>query len=259
MRNVLLKAEKVKKSFGMLVAVDDCSYELLEGEFAGIVGPNGAGKTTFFNLLTGYLIPDSGRIFFRGKDATKLPPHKRVKMGMARTFQLVSVIPSLTINEHIILAQTIIHKWNTISSLGELFKKDKKDKEIILSEEGIRNILEIFGLDKKIHRKASELSYGEKRYLEILMAIILNPTLLLLDEPLGGLSDSEANLLLEVLSKIRKDKGLTILIIEHKVSKILPYITKLSFMVAGKIIIEGKPEEVVNDKLVKKIYWGVEE
>jgi len=256
MKNTLLKTEKIRKSFGHLVAVNDCSYELLEGEFAGIVGPNGAGKTTFFNLLTGYLTPDSGVIFFKGRDVTKLPPHKRVEMGMARTFQLVSIIPSLTVIEHIVLAQTIASTWSTVSAVGKLLKKSR---ETSLSEEHVRKFLEIFGLERKVHYKASELSYGEKRYLEILAALMLNPTLLLLDEPLAGLSDSEANLLLEVLREIHRNKNLTILIIEHKVSKILPYISKLSFMVAGKIIIEGKPDEVVSDKLVKKIYWGVEE
>lgn len=246
-----LRAEGLSKNFGGLMAVNQVNFHVLEGQTAGIIGPNGSGKTTLFNLLSGHLPPSKGRIHFKGREVTATLPHLRVMMGMARTFQLVSVFHSLTVWENLVLSG--IRFRQAEHTLGNFFFRPAQKKEIL--EECRRSLAEV-GLESKAGKKTAELSYGEKRMLELAMALALKPNLLLLDEPLSGLSDHEIGEVVELLHRIKKD--FAVVIIEHKISKIVDLVERLSVMNDGHIICEGEPGRVLTDPKVRECYWGGE-
>lgn len=248
----LIRTKGITKRFGGLVAVNKVDFQVDEGQIAGVIGPNGSGKTTLFNLLSGYFPPSDGTIIFQGQDITDKPPHERVLMGMARTFQLVSVFSSLTAWENLILANIRFKKGQT--SGGNFFFRpaDRGDvRDICL--EALRSV----ALEARADTRTSELSYGDKRKLEIAIALSLKPKLLLLDEPLAGLSDYEIAEVLDLIRRVKQD--FTLVIIEHKISKIVDLVERLSVMNDGEIICEGKPEMVLSDPAVRECYWGKEE
>jgi branched-chain amino acid transport system ATP-binding protein len=246
----LIKAENLTKRFGELVAVDHVNYVLRENEVAGIVGSNGAGKTTFFNLITGYYPPDEGTILYQGKDVTPLSPQKRVDMGMMRTFQLTSTFDNLTVIDNLVLSFYRAHKS---SSLFPLFLTTCKQYR---GEEKIAESLETFELQNESHRQVKHLSLGEKRRLELAMAILVEPRVLLLDEPLAGLSESEIKEVLGVLGKhIGKQ---TLLIVEHKISQVETFLERLTVMHEGRIIADGACEDCLRDPEVRRSYWQIE-
>jgi len=245
----VLKAENLSKHFGGLVAVDRVSFEIEANESVGIIGPNGSGKTTFFNLLTGLFPPTDGRIYFNGKDITTLAPHKRVLQGMVRTFQLVSVFNSMTVWENLVLSslrfqEAAFSEWSFLFSPA--YQKDIRRRCLKAMEE--------VGLEKSAETMTSELSYGSKRMLEIAIALSLEPKLLLLDEPLSGLSDLEIGEVLEILYRIKRN--LTLIIIEHKLSKITDLVDRLCVMNEGSFICGGAPGQVLTDQKVRECYWG---
>ncbi len=246
-----LRAEGLSKNFGGLMAVNQVDFHVQGGQTAGIIGPNGSGKTTLFNLLSGHLPPSKGRIHFMGREVTATLPHLRVMMGMARTFQLVSVFHSLTVWENLVLSGIRFRKAE--HSLANFFFRPAQKKEIL--EECRRSLVEV-GLEIKADKKTAELSYGEKRMLELAMALALKPNLLLLDEPLSGLSDHEIGGVVELLHRVKKD--FAVVIIEHKISKIVDLVERLSVMNDGHIICEGEPERVLTDPKVRECYWGGE-
>jgi len=245
----VLKAEGLSKHFGGLVAVDRVSFQIQPNESVGIIGPNGSGKTTFFNLLTGFFPPTQGRIHFFGKDITDLAPNQRVLQGMVRTFQLVSVFNSMTVWENLVLS-SLRFRQESLSEWSFLFSS--------ANQESIRKscfeAMKAVGLEKNWQTMTSELSYGSKRMLEIGIALSLKPKLLLLDEPLSGLSDLEIVEVLQILNQIKKN--LTFIIIEHKLSKIVNLVDRLCVMNEGSFICEGKPDRVLSDQKVRECYWG---
>jgi branched-chain amino acid transport system ATP-binding protein len=245
----VLKAEGLSKHFGGLIAVNQVSFQIQHNESVGIIGPNGSGKTTFFNLLSGLFPPTAGRISFFEKDITDLPPNQRVLKGMVRTFQLVSVFNSMTVWENLVLSSLRFQR-ESMSEWSFLFSP--------ASREGIRRscfeAMKVVGLEKQWQTVTSELSYGSKRMLEIGIALSLKPKLLLLDEPLSGLSDLEIAEVLEILHHIKKN--LTLIIIEHKLSKITNLVERLCVMNEGSFICEGEPDRVLGDQQVRECYWG---
>jgi len=246
----IIKAEKVTKRFGQLVAVDHVSYVLRENEVAGIVGSNGAGKTTFFNLITGYYSPDEGTILYKGEDITHVSAEKRVDMGMMRTFQLTSTFDNLTVIDNLVLSFFRAHKS---ASLFPLFLTTCKRYR---GEEKIVESLETFELQDESRRQVKHLSLGDKRRLEIAMAILAEPKVLLLDEPLAGLAELEIKEVLGVLGKhIGKQ---TILIVEHKISQVEDFLERLTVMHEGRIIADGKCEECLRAPEVRRSYWQIE-
>ncbi len=246
----VIKTENLTKRFGELTAVDRVNYSLRENEVAGIIGSNGAGKTTFFNLLTGYFPPDEGTILYQGEDVTHLPPEKRVAMGMMRTFQLTSTFDNLKVIDNLVLSFFRAHKN---ASLLSLFLSTCKRQR---REEKISQSLETFDLKDVSNREVRHLSLGEKRRLEIAMAILAEPKVLLLDEPLAGLSEFEIKGILAVLHKhIGKQ---TILIVEHKISKVEDFLERLTVMHEGKIIADGGYEECLRDPEVRRSYWQID-
>ncbi|NWF93861.1 MAG: ABC transporter ATP-binding protein [Syntrophaceae bacterium] len=246
----IIRTENVTKRFGELVAVDHVNYVLRENEVAGIVGSNGAGKTTFFNLITGYYPPDEGTIFYRGEEITRVPAEKRVEMGMMRTFQLTSTFDNLTVIDNLILSFFRAHRS---ASLFPLFLTTRRRYR---GEEKIVKTLETFELQNEADRQVKHLSLGEKRRLEIAMAILAEPKVLLLDEPLAGLAESEIKEVLEVLSK-RIGKQ-TLLIVEHKISKVEDFLERLTVMHDGRVIADGKCEECLRAPEVRRSYWQIE-
>ncbi len=246
----IIKTENVTKRFGELVAVDRVNYVLHENEVAGIVGSNGAGKTTFFNLITGYYPPDEGTIRYQGEEITRVSPEKRVAMGMMRTFQLTSTFDNLTVIDNLVLAFFRAYKKPSLFSL--LLATCQRYRK----EEKIVETLEIFELQDRSHRQVKNLSLGEKRRLEIAMAILANPRVLLLDEPLAGLAELEIKEVLRVLGK-RIGKQ-TLLIVEHKISQVENFLERLTVMHEGRIIADGGYEECLRDPEVRRSYWQID-
>ncbi len=247
--DTILKTESLSKHFGGLIAVNKVNFSLQEGEVTGIIGPNGSGKTTFFNLLSGFFPPTTGKIYFLQDEITHVPPHQRVLKGIVRTFQLVSVFNSLTVWENLVLSSIRFQREET--SWRRFFFSSTKGERI---QKNCLMALKLVGLEKQASIPTSELSYGSKRLLEIGIALSLNPKILLLDEPLAGLSDVEISEVLKLLNRIKKD--LTLVIIEHKLSKIVDLVERLIVMNEGNFICEGNPHEVLDDKTVKECYWG---
>jgi branched-chain amino acid transport system ATP-binding protein len=247
--DIILESRDISKKFGDFTAIDNVSYQLMEGETAGIIGPNGAGKSTFFNLLTGLFPPSEGEISFLSQNVTPLGAEKRVALGLVRTFQLVSVFNSLPVLDNLILA-SVRFSFDFTNKFKFLFGSHRKKQMV----ETCMDWLERVGIANKAETNTAELSYGDKRKLEIAMALILKPKVLLLDEPLAGLSDVE---IFEVINLVREVKEeLTLVIIEHKISRITDIVSRLNVLHEGRIIAEGTPEQVLNDSEVRRVYWG---
>ncbi|MCF8143692.1 MAG: ATP-binding cassette domain-containing protein [Deltaproteobacteria bacterium] len=242
----------MSKHFEGLAAVEMVNFRVEQGRVAGLIGPNGSGKTTLFNLLSGLFLPTRGKVIFQGKDITKSAPHKRVGMGITRTFQLVSVFNSLTAWENLVLSNIKSkEKHRTVRNFYFVSAQNKRVQEDCLAA------LELVGLQEKAAVQTSELSYGDKRMLEIAIGLSLKPTLLLLDEPLAGLSDHEIGGVLDIIHRVKEN--FTLAIIDHKISKIINLVDSLSVMNYGRIICEGHPEQVLSHPAVRECYWGKEE
>ena len=247
----VLKAEGLSKHFGGLIAVNGVDFRIRKDETTGIIGPNGSGKTTFFNLLSGFFPPTAGLVLFFGDNITRSSPNQRVLKGMARTFQLVSVFNSMTVWENLVLSGIRFNKKRTAPLKFAFSSANHKD-----IERNCMEALNVVRLEDKAQTRTSELSYGSKRMLEIGISLSLNPKLLLLDEPLAGLSDFEIAEVLDILYRIKKD--LTLIIIEHKLSKIVDLVDRLCVMNEGSFICEGEPKTVLKDSKVRECYWGKE-
>jgi branched-chain amino acid transport system ATP-binding protein len=249
-RPVILRAEGVTKRFGPVVAVDRVDYQLHQHEVAGILGSNGAGKTSFFNLLTGYYPPTEGKIFFKGRDITNLTPQQRVSLGMMRTFQLTSTFDNLSVTDNLVLSFFRAHRNTSLLNLFFSTRKKYRDNE------NIHVALDQFDLRAVSDRLVTHLSLGEKRRLEIAMAVLAESEILLLDEPLAGLAESEIRGVLDVL---RKQVGKqTIVIVEHKISHVKDFLERLIVMHEGRIIAEGGYEECLRHPEVRKSYWQID-
>ena len=246
----ILRAQGVTKRFGALAAVNSVDYSLREHEVAGIIGSNGAGKTTFFNLLTGYFRPDEGTILHKGVDITRMSAQERVARGLTRTFQLTSTFDNLTVTDNLVLAWFRAQRKATLAHLLFSRRKSHHDNEKIVST------LETFDLLHVRDRPVKNLSLGEKRRLEIAMAVLVEPEVLLLDEPLAGLAESEIRSVLEVL---RRHIGRqTILIVEHKISHVKDFVQRLTVMHEGRVIADGGYEECLSHPEVRRSYWQID-
>ncbi|MHB1005565.1 MAG: ABC transporter ATP-binding protein [Chloroflexota bacterium] len=248
----LIATQGLTKRFGGLTAVNHVNFAVQEGQVAGVIGPNGSGKTTLFNLLSGFFSPTEGTITFHDQEITKLPPHRRVGLGISRTFQLVSVFASLAVWENLVLSTL---RFKDHEATGAKFYFRRSREKAITAD--CLDALTLVGLGEKASLPTSQLSYGDKRKLEIAIALSLKPTLLLLDEPLAGLSDHEIGEVITLIHRVRK--GFTMVIIEHKISKIVDLVERLSVMNEGRVIAEGLPDQVLKDPAVRECYWGKEE
>jgi len=247
----MIRTSSLTKRFDGLVAVNDVSISLRQNQISGVIGPNGSGKTTLFNLLSGFFPPSNGSIVYNEEDITEMSSFQRVHKGIVRTFQLVSVFDSLKVWENLVLSTNWIKSVDSKHPnfyFSSIRKKSVKDK--------CMEALECVGLTDKAEATTDSLSYGDKRMLEIGISLSLNPKILLLDEPLAGLSEHEIAQVIELIKKF-EDK-FTIVIIEHKISKIIDIVHSLHVMNAGRLICEGNPHTVINDEKVRECYWGKE-
>jgi len=236
---MVLEVQSISKSFGGLKALVDVDLEVKEKEILGIIGPNGAGKTTLFNIITGFLKPDKGRVVFNGEDITGLKPHTICMKGIARTFQLVKQFPNMTVME------------NTM--IGALLRtKSKAEAE----ELTIRTLEWVQLLDKK-DNQARSLTEVDRKRLEIARALATKPKLILLDEPMSGLNPVEMQVLMNLVRDITA-KGITIVIVEHVMKAIMSICDRIVVLNEGKKIAEGTPKEVSSSKMVIEVYLGKE-
>lgn len=253
MSEVLFETKGVSKIFGLFKAVHDVDFSVLENDAVGIIGPNGAGKTTFINILTGEYFPEEGSVFFRGEDITNLKSEKRVAKGIIRTFQLVHVFDSITVFDNIALS-IYRKKEGTAFPLNLYTTVFRKNREITESAE---KALEVFDLIKDRNQLVRNLSLGSQKRLEIAMAWAADPEVFILDEPFAGISDHEIDDIIGILKKLVHKK--TIIIVEHKLSKLTEIVDTLCVMHEGKMIASGPCEETLNNPIVRKSYWKIEE
>jgi ABC-type branched-subunit amino acid transport system ATPase component len=247
----ILRASGVTKRFGALTAVDRVDCTLREYEVLGIFGSNGAGKTTLFNLLTGYFAPDEGEIVYKGRDITKLAAQERVALGMVRTFQLTSTFDNLPVVDNLVLANFRAREKPTLAKL--LFSTRKAHRR----DPDVERALASFDLEDERDREVRHLSLGEKRRLEIAMAMLSDPELLLLDEPLAGLAESEIRAVLDILG--REIGRRTIVIVEHKITAVKDFVQRLMVMHEGRVIAEGGYDECLQHPEVRRSYWQIAE
>ena len=247
----VLMTKGVTKRFGDFTAVNKVDFEMESNETLGIIGPNGAGKTTFINLLTGFYIPEEGKVFSEGEDITYLSPAKRVKRGIVRTFQLVHVFDNLSVFDN--LGLSYFRKRENKPLPLRMFFSNLRQSDIA---EQVQESLEMLELDHLRDETVANLPLGSKKRLELAMAFVSNPRIVVFDEPFSGLGDQEIDEIVNVLKKFTHDK--TILIIEHKVSKLEEFVDRLAVMHEGEIICCGKCEETLNDPEVRRCYWKLE-
>ena len=236
----------LSRSFGGLRAVAGIDLSLAPGERHAIIGPNGAGKTTLFNLIAGELAPTAGRIVLFGQDVTRLPPHRRAALGLARTFQVNTLFPNLTVTENLLLAlqgtlPTKLRLHRPISSYRGLYDR-------------ARALLESVGLPGTGEAIVRTLSHGEQRQLEVALALASRPRLLLLDEPTAGLSLAESQRLSGLLKQL--DRSMSLLVIEHDMDVVFDVTERITVLHDGKVIAEGRRDEVKANPLVAEIYLG---
>tara|TARA_R110002096_G_scaffold320608_1_gene514614 strand:+ start:1101 stop:1853 length:753 start_codon:yes stop_codon:yes gene_type:complete len=242
----ILETHELMKDFGGFIATNHVSFSLEEGERHAIIGPNGAGKTTFFNLITGHLKPSSGKVMFEGRDITGMPPHKVVRLGLARSFQRINIYPRMTVFENVQVALIARdHKHFKLFTLGESQNRGET-----------ADLLDLVGLDTEAMEIAGELSYGKQKQLELAIALAENPRVLLLDEPTAGMSPQETTEAIGLVDRITKERGLTLLFTEHDMGVVFGISDRISVLHHGEIIASGLPDDVRNDPEVRRVYLG---
>jgi branched-chain amino acid transport system ATP-binding protein len=243
---ILLEIENLVKAFGGLQATDRVNLSVEKGSLGSLIGPNGAGKTTLFNQITGYLVPDSGRVAFRGEEITGLHPYEISRKGITRAFQIINIFPRLTVVESVQLA--------ILAKRGHTLKCFAPARRMV-REEAIA-VLETVGLAERAGALARELSHGDQRVLELALALAGEPELLLLDEPMAGMSPFERVKVTELIQKIHQDRRLTILFCEHDMDVVFGISERVTVLHQGRIIAEGKPEDIKKNEEVHMVYLG---
>lgn len=246
MTSPILEVHNLCKSFGGVVATDNVNLQVTEGEIHALIGPNGAGKTTLISQLSGLLTPDSGSIFFQGNDITGLPPYRFSQAGLARSFQITSVFQELSLQDNVALAVQA-HAGHAF----RFWRNTRKDQAL---QKPALDYLSRVGLADRADWLASEVSHGERRQLEIAMALATDPVLLLLDEPMAGMGKDESAELIDILNRLRGAK--TLLLVEHDMDAVFALADRISVLVYGKVIASGTPAEIKSDTRVRNAYLG---
>jgi branched-chain amino acid transport system ATP-binding protein len=243
---VILEVKDLKKSFGGILAVHNVTFKLEAREISSIIGPNGAGKTTLFNLITGKLLPDEGEVLFNGEDISRLQPFQICHKKLGRSFQITNIFPKLSVYENIqvaILSARGINK-NLFNRADRMVKKETIE------------ILENLGLAEKKNLLGGLLAHGDQKLLDIGISLASNPDLILLDEPTAGMSPQETVKTTGLVNQLAKEKGMTVLLIEHDMNVVFSISEVIRVMHQGELIAEGKPEEIKSNSRVQQIYLG---
>jgi branched-chain amino acid transport system ATP-binding protein len=242
----LLRVENLVRSFGGIKATDNLSLDVLPGELHAIIGPNGAGKTTLISQLTGQLMPNSGAIHFAGRDVTAVPAYQRSRLGLARSFQITSLLKDFTAIDNVAIAAQA-HDGHSFRFWGAA----RKEKHL---RDAARTALTRVGLGRRADVLVSELSHGEQRELELAVALATKPQLLLLDEPMAGLGVTESARMVALLKELRKE--VTIVLVEHDMEAVFALADRITVLVYGRVIASGDPDAIRNNEEVKRAYLG---
>ena len=249
MAEPLLEVSRLRKAFGAVIATDDLSLTVEPGEIHAVIGPNGAGKTTLISQLTGAVTPDSGSVRFDGRDITRLPTHRRAQRGLARSFQITSILPGFTVLENAAVAAQA-HAGHSFRFFGDA-GRDRQVNAVAYQA------LETVGLADRAPVPARTLSHGEKRQLELAIALATKPKLLLLDEPMAGVGKEETAIMVAMLRRLRVDY--TILLVEHDMDAVFALADRITVLVYGRAIATGTPDRIRTDPEVRAAYLGEEE
>jgi len=244
----LLRLVGVSRHFGKLQAVQDVSFTMNEGELRAVIGPNGAGKTTFFNLITGFVPPTAGDIWFDDENIRDRTVVYRVRKGIVRTFQITEIFPDLSVYENARVGVETAAGLNGRSWLSRAVRGDVARR--------VDELLDVVGLAGKADRVVGELAHGDQRVVEIALALAMNPRLLLLDEPTAGMGDTETDHMVDLVRRLHVDRKLSILFIEHDMSIVFGIAQRITVLDQGRILAEGTPAEISGDQKVRAAYLG---
>jgi branched-chain amino acid transport system ATP-binding protein len=245
MNTPLLRTEGIGKRFGGFIALSDVTVDFHRDRLTAIIGPNGAGKSTFFNILSGALPATAGRILYEGRDITALPQHRFAHVGIAKSFQITSLFPQLSVLENVRVAaqaqRTRFNIWRDRSTFTELVDKAEE-------------LLKVVGLADRRHEPAGNLAHGSQRSLEIALALASEPRLLLLDEPTAGMSPEEARGMMDLIVRLQEDR--LVVLVEHRMKLVLGISDRVVVLHHGQLLAEGSPEEIRKDADVRRVYLG---
>jgi branched-chain amino acid transport system ATP-binding protein len=249
----VLYADHVTIRFGGLVAVNDVSFSIPPKSIVSLIGPNGAGKTTFFNVITGLYAPTEGGVFYEGADITAVKPHIRAAAGIARTFQNIRLFNLMTAEENVMVA---MHSRLKAGMLGTIVRSPRQRREEREARELAHDLLRFVGIGRVAGETARNLSYGDQRRLEVARALALSPKVLLLDEPTAGMNPQESQTFNDFVHRVRDEKGLSILLIEHDMSVVMQVSERITVLDRGETIAEGAPDEIRSNERVVEAYLG---
>ncbi len=244
----ILSVENLSKAFGKFYAIKDVTLQVPKGEITALIGPNGAGKTTFYNVVTGKYKPTTGRIVFEGREITGLPPHKTARLGLGRSFQITNIFLENTVEENILAALVAYHGRGLSLFRGLNAYRDLKEEA--------HEILEMLGLADRAREVAKNLAYGDKRLVEIGIAMAGHPKLIMLDEPTAGMTPEETDRMVAMIQGLFQETGITFFLTEHDMKVVFSIAHRILVLHQGSLLAQGSPEEIRNNPRVREAYLG---